>query len=81
MGSTQLNLLLDVGFNREVGADTVLYWNKNSGSLSVLIDEIDDLSDQMRFEYGQRAKERIKSAYSWEFIASEYKRVWNYGAL
>ena len=26
LGSTQLNLLLDVGFNREVGQESALYW-------------------------------------------------------
>ena len=76
LGSTELNLLLDVGFNREVGQDAVMYWNKDSGSLSSLIDKADEIDSMQRSEYGLRAKERIKSAYSWEFIGSEYKRVW-----
>lgn len=28
LGSTQLNLLLDVGFNREVAEDGAMYWSK-----------------------------------------------------
>ena len=76
LGSTQLNLLLDVGFNREVGKEAALYWKKDSGGLSSLIDQTDQMDAAMRSEYGLKAKERIKSAYSWEFIGKEYKRLW-----
>lgn len=77
LGSTELNLLLDVKFNREVGQDSALYWNKEAGSLSRLIDKADMMDSQQRTEYGLKAKERIKSAYSWQFIGNEYMRVWN----
>jgi len=76
LGSTKLNLLLDVGFNREVGEDCVLYWNKSLGCLMKIIDEVDEMSDAERAAYGAAAKERIKIAYSWNFIGDEYKRVW-----
>ena len=38
LGSTKLNLLLDVGFNREVAEDAALYWTKEDGNLAALID-------------------------------------------
>lgn len=76
LGSTELNLLLDVGFNREVGADAALYWKKDEGSLAELIDKADGMKAEERAQYGAAAKARIKSAYSWEFIGSEYKRAW-----
>ena len=76
LGSTELNLLLDVGFNREVGSDAALYWKKDEGSLAGLIDRADGMSADERAEYGAAAKERIKNAYSWEFIGDEYKRLW-----
>lgn len=76
LGSTKLNLLLDVGFNREVGRDTVLYWTKDKGNLAALIDESDAMSSEKIEELGKKAKERIKSAYSWKYIGDEYKRVW-----
>lgn len=76
LGSTELNLLLDVGFNREVGAEAALYWKKDEGSLAGLIDKADGMQAEDRAQYGAAAKARIKSAYSWEFIGSEYKRVW-----
>lgn len=75
LGSTDLNLLLDVGFNREVGQKAALYWNKNEGSLSSLIDKVDTMDAQLRTEYGIKAKERIKDAYSWSFIGNEYKKM------
>ena len=76
LGSTKLNLLLDVGFNREVGQEAALYWTKEPGCLADLIDQADNMDEVRRTEYGDKAKKRIKESYSWEFIASEYKRVW-----
>lgn len=76
LGSTELNLLLDVGFNREVGQDAALYWKKDYGVLSALIDKTDKMDSNLRAEYGNKAKERIIRAYSWRFIGAEYKRLW-----
>ena len=76
LGSTRLNLLLDVGFNREVGEDSCLYWTTSPGDLAGLIDKADTMKPEERAEYGRRAKERVKSAYSWEKIGNEYMRVW-----
>ena len=76
LGSTKLNLLLDVGFNREVGVGAALYWKKEEGNLANLINKVDLMSAEDRNQYGLAAKERIRSAYSWQFIADEYKRVW-----
>ncbi|MCR5778800.1 MAG: DUF1972 domain-containing protein [Lachnospiraceae bacterium] len=75
LGSTELNLLLDVGFNKEVGQDAALYWEKDLGSLSDLINKSDAMDRQQRSEYGVKAKERIRSAFSWEFIGNEYKNI------
>lgn len=76
LSSTDLNLLLDVGFNREVGEDCVLYWGKKTGDLAVLLDRIDKISIEERVQFGYTAKERINIAYSWNFITSEYKKLW-----
>lgn len=76
LGSTELNLLLDVGFNKEVGKEAAIYWNKNEGSLSSLIEQADKMDPELRREYGNKAKDRIRNAYSWKFIGDEYMRVW-----
>ena len=76
LGSTQLNLLLDVGFNREVGEDSCLYWTTEEGNLSKLIDLADKMKPEERERLGTAAKERVRQAYSWKFIGDEYMRVW-----
>lgn len=75
LGSTRLNLLFDVGFNKEVGQDAALYWNKKAGDLSGLIDMADGLEEAELEEYGQKAKQRIKDAYSWQYIADRYEEI------
>jgi len=73
LGSTKLNLLLDVGFNREVAQDAALYWTKEAGNLSALIDEADCLGADIIEQLGEKAKKRIRDAYSWEFICRRYE--------
>ena len=73
LGSTKLNLLLDVDFNREVAEDAALYWTKGDGNLAKLIDECDEMD---REELGKKAKERIKTAYSWDYISGRYANLW-----
>lgn len=75
LGSTNLNLLLDVGFNREVGEKAALYWKKTPGSLSALIDRADKISKEERMVYGSLAKQRILNHYSKEKIAKAYEDV------
>ena len=73
--STDLNLLLNVGFNKEVAGDAALYWNKNPGDLAELIDKADAIGEEKRVEYSRRAKQRIKDAYSWQYICDRYMEV------
>ena len=75
LGSTDLNLLLGVGFNREVAEDSALYWNKEPGNLAALIDQADTMPAEEIAELGEKAKKRIASAYSWQYIADEYERL------
>lgn len=79
LGSTSLNLLLDVGFNKEVAEDAALYWNKDAGNLAGLIEKADDLSDEQIIDLGSKAKQRIVDAYSWGYIADQYEAVLNAG--
>ena len=75
LGSTRLNLLFDVGFNKEVGQDAALYWSKKDGDLAGLIDRVDGLEEAKLVEYSQKAKKRIRDAYSWQFIADWYREI------
>lgn len=73
LASTDLNLLIDVGFNREVGQDTALYWSSEEGSLAKLIDKADLMDIDERIALGNNAKRRIKNAFSWKYIGEKYK--------
>ena len=75
LGSTDLNLLLDVGFNKEVAEGSALYWNKGTGSLSSLISRADDMDEEEIRAYGNRAKERVREHYSWDHIVTEYEKL------
>ena len=76
LGATKLNLLLGVGFNREVAEDAALYWTKEDGNLATLIDKADALPEEEIESLGQKAKKRIKDAYSWEYICQRYLETW-----
>lgn len=75
LGSTDLNLLLDVGFNREVAEDAALYWNKQPGNLASLIDRADNMNAGEITELGEKSSQRVVEAYSWQHIADEYKQL------
>lgn len=73
LGSTNLNLLLDVGFNREVAEDAAVYWSKDEGNLAALIDKADVMDTESVLLYGKKACNRISSLYSWKMIANKYE--------
>lgn len=75
LGSTDLNLLLDVGFNREVGEDGALYWSKEDGALASLIHKADAMTAEEISAMGIKAKERITKDYSWDYIVDCYEEV------
>ncbi|MFC6260647.1 beta 1-4 rhamnosyltransferase Cps2T [Levilactobacillus fujinensis] len=75
LASTSLNLLLNVGFNHEVGEDAAKYWTKDKGVLSNLINEVDTWDEIKRKHYGDLAKNRIRQAYNWDDIVSKYEDI------
>lgn len=77
LGSTKINLLLDVGFNREVAEDAAMYWNKDEGNLADAIDKSDAMTVEHREQLGERAKQRIIDEYSWEYICDEYEEIFS----
>ena len=75
LATTKLNLLLDVGFNKEVGRDGALYWNKENMNLANLINKLDNLPDEKIKQYEQKAKDRIIYNYSWDKIVTDYETI------
>lgn len=76
LGSTKLNLLYDVGFNREVAEDGALYWTLENRNLAKLIDQSDSMGEEELEEMGQKAKQRINDEYSWQYICDKYTKIW-----
>lgn len=77
LASTDVNLLYDIGFNHEVGEDSALYWSKEDGSLSSLIEKCDMeySSEEKRKKMHEKGVERITGAFSWNFIVDSYEKV------
>ena len=80
MGSTDVNLLYDVSFNREVGADAALYWNRDPGSLSGLIEETERMDQTRRKETGEKARAVIGQRYTWDKVVSSYESLFLSGS-
>lgn len=73
LAQTNLNLIFNVDFNHQVAQETALYWNKEDGNLSGLIDSVDG---QVSFEdLGNAAKANMKENYTWEKIVGEYEEL------
>lgn len=73
LATTNLNILLDVGFNKEVAMDGAIYFNKTDGNLSHIIDNEMEMNEIEKL--GMKAKNRITQEYTWEKIASDYENL------
>lgn len=77
LGSTDLNLVFGVNFNREVCKKAALFWNKDDGNLSNLINECDKMSDEEIKRMGELAKHRVSEGFKWESISSQYLELFS----
>lgn len=75
LGLTDVNLLFDVIFNREVAEDGAKYWSLDDGDLAALIDKTDDMSENEIETIGNKAKKRIDNFYNWEYITEKYQKL------
>ncbi len=75
LGSTDVNIVYDVVFNREVATDTAHYFTAEQGNLGEVLQKVLSLSSEERSLLGRAAKARIKDAYSWPVIVKDYERL------
>lgn len=75
LATTKLNLLLNVGFNKEVGEDGAIYWSKEEGSLSNTLEKVNTYERDEINKYEAKAKNRIEKKYSWKIILDKYENV------
>lgn len=68
---TDLNILYDVEFNRDVGLDSCLYF-KNEEELIKILNNI------LKYYYqskGKKCKEIIENNFTWNIIVKKYKKI------
>ena len=75
LASTKVNLLYDVGFNRECGEDSCLYWSKKANSLSKIIANCDSFDNKTNEKLNEESTNQIKQKYDWIFIVNLYEKV------
>ena len=75
LASTKLNLLLGVGFNKEVGQNGALYWTKESGNLAELLKQADDMTTEKIEQLSIASTERVEAAFRWSDIVGQYEKV------
>lgn len=75
LGSTKVNLLLNVGFNREVGMAGARYWNKQEGDLSSLITKAESFSNREIDVLNKKSNQRISNQFDWPMIIDNYEQV------
>lgn len=75
LATTDINLLLDVSFNKEVAKDGAIYWNKNESSLCKILEKTEKIKNEERKKYSELAKRRISEEYSWNGIANKYEDI------
>jgi len=75
LSSTQLNLLVDVGFNRDVARDTAIYWTKKVGQLAHAINVADHYTDDQLLNNETESQKIIANEYTWDKIISKYEMI------
>ena len=73
MSATDLNLVYDVSFNRNVALDSALFWRLDS--LSVLMAQAEKLEVSEIDQLATRARAIIAEKYTWERIVTQYERL------
>lgn len=72
LSRTNLNILFDVSYNKEVGVNSCYYFTKEEGSLQRVIDKVDNLGIEELIKLGLKCKKRVKEDYTWELISTRY---------
>ena len=75
LATTDLNILLDVGFNKEVGSNGAIYWSKNIGKLAEVIEDSEKKDLEEIKSIGRIAKKQINDNYKWSLIIKKYQTL------
>lgn len=75
LASTDLNILYDCGFNREVAEDGAMYFNRDGNDLCRLIDCVDNFTPKEVDGLKRVAKSLVKKRYLWDNITRQYEEM------
>ena len=76
LATTKLNILFNAIYNVEVGLTSALYFSRMPNDLVRILNKCETFDSKLIKKYATLARERIKSAYSWESVVKEYKKLW-----
>ena len=72
LANTNVNILYDVSYNKEVGKESCFYFSKKENDLKKIITKVDNLTEKEQKQYGELAKKRIHESYTWDAITQKY---------
>ena len=72
LANTNVNILYDVSYSKEVGIESCFYFSKKENDLKKIITKVDKLTEKEQKQYGELAKKRIHEAYTWDTITQKY---------
>ncbi|GFH40994.1 beta 1-4 rhamnosyltransferase Cps2T [Lactococcus insecticola] len=73
MVATQLNLVFDVSFNRNVAQDSAIYWTLENLSEKLAVAE--QLPASEVHDLSKKARQIIVEKYTWEHVVDQYERL------
>ncbi|PCS00115.1 beta 1-4 rhamnosyltransferase Cps2T [Lactococcus fujiensis] len=73
MWSTPVNLVLDVNFNRQSAADSVLYFDKDK--ITAQLENLSVLTVEEKALLHRKAQALIQEKYTWEHICEQYESL------
>ena len=77
LSTTDINILFNVEYNKEVGEKSTLYFSNKEGSLTKVINKLEQNKIIDRKKYGKMSKQRIKDEYTWDVVESKYRVLFN----
>lgn len=77
LASTKVNLLFDVGFNKECGGESCLYWSSLSGNLMETINDLEKYNALQLEVLSKKSLQRILNNYTWKQIVTAYEKIFN----
>ena len=75
LANTNINILYDVSYNKEVGENSCFYFTKEENNLKKVINKTEKLTEKEQKDYGALAKERIHKEYTWDLVVNKYSKL------